>query len=78
LTLSWLWRHALKDGRLVKTDLDPQAVRYNNLRALFLPTVFVVSIGVSFISTEIARGFWLLAFLAGPVIQRYMRRSPSA
>ncbi len=78
LTLSWLWRHALKDGRLVKTDLDPQAVRYNNLRALFLPTVFVVSIGISFISVEIARVSWLLAFLAGPVIQRYTRRSPSA
>jgi uncharacterized membrane protein len=75
LTLS---RHALKDGRLVKTDLDPRAVRYNNLRALFLPTVFVVSIGISFISAEIARGSWLLAFLAGPVLQRYTRRSPSA
>jgi uncharacterized membrane protein len=78
LTLSWLWRHAPKDGRLVKTDLDPRAVRYNNLRALFLPTVFVLSIGMTFISAEITRVSWLLAFLAGPVLQRYTRRSPSA
>jgi TMEM175 potassium channel family protein len=78
LTLSWIWRHALKDGRLVKTDLDPRAVRYNNLRALFLPTVFLVSIGISFISVEIARVSWLLAFLARPVLLRYTRRSPSA
>ena len=78
LTLSWLWRHASKDGRLVKTALDPRTVRYNNLRALFLPTVFVLSIGMSFISVEIARGSWLLAFLVGPILQRYTRRSPSA
>ena len=76
VTLSWLWRHASKDGRLVRTDLDSRAARYINLRALFLPTVFVLSIGVSFISVEIARGFWLLAFLAGPLLQRYTRRSP--
>jgi len=77
LTLSWLWRYASKDGRFVRTDIDPRAVRYNNLRALFLPTVFVLSIGMSFISAEIARGSWLLAFLAGPLLQRYTRRFPS-
>lgn len=77
LTLSWLWRHASKDGSLVKTNLDPRATRYTNLRALFLPIVFVLSIGVSFISVDLARGSWLLAFLAGPVLQRYMRRFPS-
>src|SRR5919106_1174321 len=71
-TLSWLWRHASKDGRLVKTNPDTRATRYHNLRALFLPTVFVLSIGISFFSVEIARGSWLLAFLAGPVLQRYM------
>jgi uncharacterized membrane protein len=78
LTLSWLWRHASKDGRLIKTNPDPRATRYHNLRALFLPTVFVLSIGISFFSVELARGSWLLAFLAGPVLQRYMRRFPSA
>ncbi|HZG62429.1 MAG TPA: TMEM175 family protein [Rubrobacteraceae bacterium] len=76
-TLSWLWRHASKEGRLVKADLDPRAVRYINLRAMFLPAVFVLSIGLSFLSVEIARGSWLLAFLAGPILQRYGRRSPS-
>jgi hypothetical protein len=75
--LSWLWRHASKEGRLVKADLDPRAVRYINLRAMFLPAVFVLSIGLSFLSVEIARGSWLLAFLAGPILQRYGRRSPS-
>jgi uncharacterized membrane protein len=77
LTLSWLWRHASKDARLVKTNLDPRATRYINLRALFLPTVFVLSIGLSFISVELARGSWLLAFLAAPALQTYTRRFPS-
>ena len=76
VTLSWLWRYASKDGRFVRTDTDARAIRYNNLRALLLPSVFVLSIGVSFINAEIARGSWLLAFLAGPLLQRYMRRFP--
>ncbi len=66
LTLLWLWRPASKDERLSKTKLDPQAARYNNLWSLFLPIIFVVPIGWSFISVELARGFWLLVFLAGP------------
>jgi len=78
LTLSWLWRHASKDGSLVKTNLDPRATRYHNLRALFLPTVFLLSIGMAFISVDLARVSWLLVFLAGPVLQRYTRRFPSA
>jgi uncharacterized membrane protein len=77
-TLSWLWWHASKDGRLVKASLDARAVRYNELRALFLPAVFVSSIGLSFVSVELARLSWLLAFLATPILRRHARRSPSA
>jgi uncharacterized membrane protein len=77
LTLAWLWRYATKDGRLVETNLDPRAVRYNNLRARFLPTIFVLSIGISFISLEIARLSWLLTFLVRPVLLKYLQRCPS-
>ncbi len=69
-TLSWLWWHASKDGRLVKADLDAREVRYNKLRALFLPAIFLSSIGLSFVSVELARLCWLLAFVAGPVLRR--------
>jgi uncharacterized membrane protein len=73
LTLTWLWRHASKEGRLVETTLDPRVVRYNRLRALFIPTVFVLSIGISFISVDVARLSWLLlGLLTGPILQRYV------
>jgi uncharacterized membrane protein len=73
LSLTWLWRHALKDGRLVETNLDPRQVRFANFRALLIPTVFFLSIGISFISVDVARLSWLLlGVLTGPILQRYV------
>jgi uncharacterized membrane protein len=73
LSLTWLWRHALKDGRLVETNLDPRQVRFANFRALHIPTVFLLSIGISFISVDVARLSWLLlGVLTGPMLQRYV------
>ncbi len=77
-TLSWLWWYASKDGRLVKPNLDARQVRYHKLRALFLPSIFLSSIGLSFVSVELARLSWLLAFVATPILRRRARRSPSA
>jgi uncharacterized membrane protein len=77
-TLSWLWWHASKDGRLVKANLDARVVRYNKLRGLFLPAIFLLSIGLSFVSVDLARLSWLLAFLATPVLRGRARRSSSA
>jgi len=39
LSLTWLWRHASKDDRLVETSLDPRLVRFANFRTLLIPTV---------------------------------------
>jgi uncharacterized membrane protein len=73
LTLTWLWRHASKDGRLVETNLDPRLVRFANFRALVIPSVFLLSIGLSFISVDVARLSWLLVgILTGPILQRYV------
>ena len=77
-TLACLWRHAYKEDRLVETNIDPRIARYNKLRALFIPTVFLLSIGISFISVPVARLSWLLAFLVGPILQRYVQRFSSA
>jgi uncharacterized membrane protein len=74
LTLTWLWQHGSKEGRLVETTLDPRVMRYNKLRAFFIPTVFLLSIGLSFISVDIARLSWLLllGLLTAPILQRYV------
>src|SRR5918993_1662257 len=72
LSLTWLWRHASKDGRLVETNLDPRQVRFANFRALLIPSVFLLSIGISFVSVDVAWLSWLLVgLLTGPILQRH-------
>jgi uncharacterized membrane protein len=73
LTLTWLWRHAVRDSRLVEVNLDPRLVRHSNFRSLVVPSVFLLSIGISFISVDAARLSWVLIWpLTGPVLQRYV------
>jgi uncharacterized membrane protein len=73
LTLTWLWRHAIRDSRLVEANLDPSLVRYSNFRSLVVQGVFLLSIGISFISVDAARLSWVLIWpLTGLVLQRYV------
>ena len=73
LTLTWLWHHAARDSRLVEANLDPRLVRHSNLRSLVVQGVFLLSIGISFISVDVARLSWVLIWpLTGPVLQRYV------
>jgi uncharacterized membrane protein len=73
LTLTWLWRHAIRDSRLVEANLDPGLVRHSNFRSLVVQSVFLLSIGISFISVDAARLSWVLIWpLTGPVLQRYV------
>jgi uncharacterized membrane protein len=73
LTLAWLWRHAARDSSLVGANLDPRLVRHSTYRALVVQGVFVLSIGISFVSVDAARLSWVLIWpLTGPVLQRYV------
>jgi uncharacterized membrane protein len=73
LTLAWLWRHAARDSSLVEANLDPRVVRHSTFRALIVQGVFLLSIGISFVSVDVARLSWLLIWpLTGPVLQRYV------
>ncbi len=74
LTLSWLWRYARSGLRLVTPDVDPRVVRYNNLRGLILPLVFLLSIGVSFLDVFAAELCWVLSFAIRPVLLRYIEQ----
>ena len=48
-------------------------VRFANFRGLVIPSVFLLSIGLSFISVDVARLSWLLVgILTGPILQRYV------
>jgi len=70
LTLQWVWWYASRDEHLMDNSLvEEQERRYNGL-GLSVPLVFLVSIGVSFISVSAAELFWFLAFLVRPVLHR--------
>lgn len=76
LSLAWLRRHASRDPRLMDTrSVDARELRYHDLRGLAVPLVFILSIGVSFISVTAAELFWLLAFFVRPVLMKFTHRS---
>ena len=75
LTLSWLWWYAQSNLHLVAPDIDPRLVRYNNLRSLIVPLVFLLSIGVSFLNVNAAKLCWVLLFMLRPLLRGYIERS---
>lgn len=72
LTLSWLWWYAQNNPHLVAPDVDPRLVQYNNLRAMIVPLVFLLSIGVSFLNVGAAKLCWVLLFMLRPVLRSYI------
>ena len=72
LSLQWVWWYASRDTRLMDTaHLDRREFRYNEL-GLSVPLVFLLSIGVSFISVRATEYFWFLAFVVRPVLHRIL------
>jgi uncharacterized membrane protein len=75
LSLSWVWWYASRDPRLMDTaQVDTREFRYNELRSLAVPLIFLFSIGVSFFSVSAAEYSWLLIFLIRPVLVRILGR----
>jgi len=73
LTLMWLWLHGVRDSSLVKANLDPSLVKHSIFRGLIVQSVFLLSIGISFVSVDVARLSWVLIWpLTGPLLQRYV------
>jgi hypothetical protein len=72
LTLQWLWWYASRNEHLMDTSLvQVHERRYNEL-GLSVSLVFLISVGVSFISVTAAELFWFLAFLVRPVLHRVL------
>ena len=70
LLLSLLWWYATRGRRLVDANIDPRLVRYFFSRGLMPPLIFLVSIGISFVSLKGALGSWLLLLGMRPVLSR--------
>jgi uncharacterized membrane protein len=64
------WVYASHRGRLVEPDIDPRLVRLFTVRAISVPIVFLISIGLAFISPQLAIYSWGLLFLIRPLAYR--------
>ncbi len=63
LLMALTWWYATYKGRLLDAPLPRHEWRVTLARQLTGPAVFLVSIGLAFIDTEVAKFFWALAAL---------------
>jgi uncharacterized membrane protein len=55
-----VWIYAAYQNRLIEPNFTPQRRRRETLRALVVPAVFLLSIGLAFINEDLAKYSWLL------------------
>jgi len=60
LVSTGLWWYATAHHRLVDPDLDPWLVRHDTWYTLVTPAVFLASVGLAFLDTNLAQYSWLL------------------
>jgi uncharacterized membrane protein len=74
LLILLLWWYATSHHRLVDKQLDPTLIRHHMQRALIGPLIFVLSLGLSFLSPSLAEASWLLIFVAIYFHERWYRQ----
>ena len=74
LLLSSVWWYVSGRPWLVSVELDRRTIRVFSIRAWGIPLVFLVSIGISFISVTAAKYSWLLLVIVDFVLLRVLRR----
>ena len=74
LLLALEWVYITKGPIRTAEDLDQSLARFHLLRSLAIPALFVVSIGISFLSVPLAISSWVLMFLADALAWRLQRR----
>jgi uncharacterized membrane protein len=72
--LASLWWYAIRGRVLVSDSMDPGMSRYHLIRSLAIPSVFLLSIVVSFFSVTAAVCSWFLMFVADTVVWRLQER----
>ena len=74
LLLAAMWWHAIRGRITTGGRLDPKTARYQLVRSLAIPAVFLLSIVVSFFSVTAATLSWLLLAVVDSVLWRLRRR----
>lgn len=73
LPLTAIWWYATRDRRLVHDNIDPSEIRLHRIRGLGIPLIFLLSIGISFISIRAAMFSWVFLFVIDSLILREVR-----
>jgi TMEM175 potassium channel family protein len=72
--LSAVWWYSWDKPQLVSLSMEASTVRAFHVRALYIPLVFLLSIGISFFSISAAMYSWILLLLGDSVILYVLRR----
>jgi uncharacterized membrane protein len=67
-----LWEYAAFHHRLIPPDLDEKTIRYIRGRGWITLALFVISIGLAFLSPSLAKASWLAIFLVRPLLLRQL------
>jgi uncharacterized membrane protein len=74
LLIMLLWWYASSDHRLVDKSLDPALIRHHVHRSMIAPIIFLLSLGLVFLSPLLAELSWLLIGVAIAIHERLYRR----
>lgn len=72
-----LWEYATFHHRLIPPDLDEKTIRYIRWRGWITLALFVISIGLAFLSPSLAEASWLAIFLVRPLLLRQLAKKES-
>jgi uncharacterized membrane protein len=58
LFLTLIWLYASRNNRLIDKNMKKTAIRFSTIRNIITPIFFIISIGISFIDTNVASFSW--------------------
>jgi uncharacterized membrane protein len=69
-----LWTYAIRKHRLVDRDVSPQLIKFDRLTNIVMLLIFMLMIGISFISVSAARSVLALLGVSGGALQFLARK----
>jgi uncharacterized membrane protein len=72
LTSQILFSYASSHHRLIAPSLDQKTITYTHLRGIITLAIFALSIGLAFLSTQLAILSWIAIFFIRPITIRFI------
>jgi len=74
-TLALIWLVAVRNG-LIQGDMSPKLRKVFLLNSITPPIIFLISIGISFVSIDVAQYFWLTIIPCRILVSKIENRQP--